>query len=219
MNCDDNYKKALQKIKCDEKCKPKVCQGPMGPTGATGPQGLQGSTGPTGPAGESACCACVKQMTNIIKQIIELYPDKIINPTFQSGNATYGYATGLELGPNGDTGTFLVTSRFQPSVIEHLPICKIDSITINMATYNDAITYLQAPASLSPGCCTDCDETIRRDFPVGTENIDIFTNTRAVLQGTVIKNEYGMIVLENQANNYITFISSCRIEVARSNKS
>ena len=31
--------------------------------------------------------------------------------------------------------------------------------------------------------------------------------------GTVVKNEYGMIVLANEAENNITFISSCSIDL------
>lgn len=47
----NNYEKALQKIKCDEHCKPQCFSiiGPTGPTGPTGPSG--GATGATGPAG------------------------------------------------------------------------------------------------------------------------------------------------------------------------
>ena len=49
----DLYKKALQKIKDDERCKPSCSVylqvGPTGPTGPTGPAG--GPTGPTGPQG------------------------------------------------------------------------------------------------------------------------------------------------------------------------
>lgn len=65
---NDLVKCAMEKIKCDEKCKPNCYTvigptGPTGPTGdvgstgpagATGPQGIQGLTGdigPTGPAG------------------------------------------------------------------------------------------------------------------------------------------------------------------------
>ena len=43
---NDIYKEALEKIKHDQKCKPKCCcMGIVGPTGPTGPSG--GPTGPT----------------------------------------------------------------------------------------------------------------------------------------------------------------------------
>lgn len=42
MNNND-YEKALQKIKCDQKCRPKYFA-IIGPTGATGPTGSDGET-------------------------------------------------------------------------------------------------------------------------------------------------------------------------------
>ena len=47
---------------------------------------------------------------------------------------------------------------------------------------------------------------------VPTFRVDIITNTQTPSNGTVIKNEYGMIVLANEASNNITFISSCSID-------
>lgn len=47
-NQNDLIKRALKKIKCDEKCKPNCCV-VIGPTGPTGPQGIQGLTGDVGP--------------------------------------------------------------------------------------------------------------------------------------------------------------------------
>ena len=39
------------------------------------------------------------------------------------------------------------------------------------------------------------------------------TNTQTPSIGTVIRNEYGMIVLANQTNRNITFVSSCSIDL------
>lgn len=47
----NEYEKAIQKIKHDEKCKPIYCMGPTGAMGPPGPQGIAGPTGPQGPTG------------------------------------------------------------------------------------------------------------------------------------------------------------------------
>lgn len=195
------------------------CQGPQGPQGPTGPQGPQGPTGPQGPQGpqgpagdaDSACCDCEEQLINIIQQIITLYPNNDIYVTLESGDAVVGRPGSLITGPNGRTGVFVVTN---PQGFEqYLSICSIDTIQINNAVYNNAIAYLPEPVPAPTDCCADCEATIRSLLPVGTADANIITSTQTPSIGTVIENEYGMIVLANEASNNITFISSCRIDL------
>lgn len=47
---NDLVRRAMEKIKCDEKCKP-ICYGIIGATGPIGPTGPVGPTGATGTAG------------------------------------------------------------------------------------------------------------------------------------------------------------------------
>ena len=101
----------------------------------------------------------------------------------------------LILGPNGRTGVFEVTTS--QNLRHYLSICSIDIIQINNANYNDAVIYLPQPVPASADCCTDCGAAIRALLPVGTPNVSIITNTQTPYVGTVIKNEYGMIVLAN----------------------
>lgn len=187
--------------------------GPTGPQGEAGPQGEPGPQGPTGPAGDanSACCGCKDQLRNIIQQIITLYPNNDIFVTLDSGDAVVGRPTSLITGPNGRTGVFVVTNpqNFQ----QYLSTCSIDTIQINDATYNDALVYLPDPVPVPTDCCADCEATIRSLLPVGTADVSITTSTQTPSAGTVIRNEYGMIVLANEAANNITFISSCSIDL------
>lgn len=192
---------------------PQGVPGPQGPAGPQGSQGVPGPQGPTGPAGNtnSTCCDCKEQMRYIIQQIITLYPTSDLFITLESGDAVVGRPGSLVLGPNGRTGVFEVTTP--QNFTQFLPICSIDSIQINNATYNDAIVYLPEPVPALTDCCADCDATIRSLLPVGTPNASIITNTQTPSTGTVIKNEYGMIVLANEARTNITFISSCSIDL------
>ena len=186
--------------------------GPAGVTGATGPTGVTGATGPTGPAANtnSACCGCKEQLRNIIQQIITLYPNNDLLVTLESGDAVVGRPGSLILGPNGRTGVFEVTNP--QNFPQYLPICSIDTIQINNAVYNNAIVYLPEPVPAPTDCYADCDTIIRSLLPVGTA-ANITTSTQTPTVGTVIENEYGMIVLANEAANNVTFISSCNIDL------
>lgn len=190
----------------NDSCCPCTCPvGPRGPRGATGP------TGATGPAGNtnSGNCGCKEQMRNIIQQIITLYPNNNLFVTLDSGDAAAGRPGSLILGPNGLTGVFEVINP--QNLMQYLSICSIDAIQISNATYNDEIVYLPEPVPAPTDCCADCEAAIRSLLPVGTD-VSIITNAQTPSVGTVIRNEYGMIVLANVADNNIIFISSCNID-------
>ena len=186
--------------------------GATGPTGATGATGPAGATGATGPIGNtnSANCGCKEQMRNIIQQIIALYPNNDILVTLESGDAVVGRPGSLISGPNGRIGVFQVTNP--QNFMQYLSICNIDTIQINNATYNDAIVYLPEPVPVPTDCFTDCDATVRSLLPVGSD-ATIVTSTQTPSVGTVIRNEYGIIVLTNETNTNITYISSCNIDL------
>lgn len=216
----DLYKKALQKIKCDEKCKPTCCVGPTGPTGstgATGPTGATGATGPTGPAGSnanSAACFCVDQMRNVIQQIITLYPNDNLIIAMESGNNASGRPGSLLPGPNNNpnSGLFqLVNAQGVPE--EAVSLCRIASITITSSTYNNAITYLPTPDPLPTGCDANCEAAIQSYLPVGTQNVDINAGGQTVAQGDVLISEYGMVVITGNNNSNPAFVSLCKAEI------
>ncbi len=204
MSCDNSHEKALKKIEDAKKCMSKYIYC----IGATGPRGPQGPSGDS----NSTCCDCIRQMRNIIEQIIELYPNSNLFITLDSGDAVLGTPGSIVLGPAGDSGVFEVINQ-SGTLRQLISICGIDSIRINNVTFNNSITFLQAPDPLPTGCCSDCDSAFRELLPIGT-NTSIISNTQVPAQGTVIRNEYGMIVLQNTADNYITFVSSCRADLA-----
>lgn len=96
----------------------------------------RGATG----ADYTANCACIEQMRNIIDQIIALYPTYDLYITLENGDAIVGTPGSLTLGPNGKSGVFEVIN---PSGLrQYASICSIDSVRINNAAYNVAISYL-----------------------------------------------------------------------------
>ncbi len=171
------------------------------------PRGFNGNSG------DDFCCFCVRQMRNIIEQIITLYPNNQLFISLDSGDAVIGTSGGIRLGPNGESGVFELIQSVG-TFRQYISICSIDTITINGATYNDNITYLPAPDPALTGCCSDCDAVMRDILPVGTTGVNIVTNTQITTQGDIIENQPGMLVVNNPARNNITFVSSCRVDVA-----
>lgn len=237
-----SYEKALKKIENDKKCIPNCCFGIIGPTGPTGPTGPStgatgatgptgatgatgptgstgstGATGPTGPAGNNAnstTCFCVDQMRNIIQQIITLYPNDNLIVAMESGNNASGRPGSLLPGPNNNpnSGLFqLVNNQGTPE--EALSICRIASITITSSTYNQAITYLPAPIPTPTGCDANCEAAIRSYLPAGTPSVDINAGGQMVAQGTILRSEYGMVVVVGNNNSNPTFVSLCKAEI------
>ncbi|WP_314723764.1 hypothetical protein [Enterocloster bolteae] len=150
-------------------------------------------------------------MRNIIQQIIALYPNNNLLVTLSSGDASFGRPGSLILGPDGRTGVFEVINP--QNQMQYLSICSIDTIQIDNATYNDTIVYLSEPFPAPTDCCADCQAAIRSLLPVGTAGVNIITSSQTPSVGTVIRNEYGMLVLSNEARTNITFVSSCSIDL------
>ena len=186
--------------------------GPTGVTGATGNTGNTGATGPTGPGGNGVDCSCVQQMVNILLQIIQLYPSDTIIVAMESGNNASGRAGSLLSSPDYDYGLLQLTNA-QGVPQEAVSICRIASVRITSSVYNEAITYLPAPVPAPTGCGAACESAIRSYLPTGTTGVDINAGGQTVGKGTVIRNEFGMVVLVGPNNSDPTFISTCKAEI------
>jgi hypothetical protein len=152
-------------------------------------------------------------MRNVIEQLITLYPDDNFIVAMESGNNVSGRPGSLLPAPNSnpDAGLFqLVNSQGVPS--EAVSLCRIASIRITSSVYNDSITYLPVPP-LSSDCGANCEAAIREYLPVGTPSVDINSGGQTVAQGTVLKSEFGMVVIVGNNNSGPTFVSLCKAEV------
>lgn len=130
----------------------------------------------------------------------------------ESGNNASGRPGSLLPGPdsNPNSGLFQLTNA-QGVPQEALSICRIAAVRITSATYNNAITYLPAPTV--EGCGADCEAAVRSYLPVGTTGVDINAGGQTVGQGTVLINEFGVVVLVGANNSDPTFVSTCKAEV------
>ncbi len=152
-------------------------------------------------------------MRNILQQIIDLYPNDTIVVAMESGNNASGRPGSLLPPPNTNpnSGAFQLVNS-QGVIQETLSICRIASVRVTSATYNDAITYLPAPVPAPEGCGADCESAIRSFLPVGTD-ADINAGGQTVAQGTVRINEFGVLVLVGPNDNDPTFVSTCKAEI------
>ena len=202
---------------------PTGLQGPSGPTGpqgrdgapgSTGPVGATGPAGPTGPTGPTAAavgCACVQQMRNVLQQLIQLYPNDNAVVAMDSGNNSSGrLGSLLPAGPNAGL-LQLVNSQGVPQ--EAVSICRIASVRITSASYNNAITYLPVPVPPPTGCDADCEAAIRSYLPVGTTGVAINAGGQTVANGSIIRNEFGMVVVVGPNSSDPAFVSTCKAEI------
>jgi len=153
-------------------------------------------------------------MRNITQQIITLYPNDTLIVAMESGNNASGRPGALLPAPNNNptSGLFqLVNNQGVPE--EALSICRIASITITSSIYNDAITYLPAPVPTPTGCDANCEAAIRDYLPAGNPNVDINAGGQTVAQGTVLRSEFGMVVVVGNNNSNPAFASLCKAEI------
>jgi len=153
-------------------------------------------------------------MRNILQQIIRLYGTDNVVVSMESGDNVSGRPGSLLPRPNTNpnAGLFQLTNA-QGVVQEAVSICRIASVRITSSTYNNALTYLLTPTPTPTGCAADCEAAIRSYLPIGTTSVNVKSGGQTVGQGTVIKDEFGMIVLVGANNSDPTFISTCKAEI------
>ena len=153
-------------------------------------------------------------MRNLLRQIISLYATDTVVVSMESGNNVSGRPGALLPIPNTNpnAGLFLLTNA-QGVPQEAVSLCRIAAVRVTSATYNNAITYLPAPTPPPEGCGADCQNAIRAYLPAGTTSAAVKAGNQTVAQGTVLKSEYGMLVLVGPNNSDPSFVSTCKAEI------
>lgn len=149
-------------------------------------------------------------MRNILQQIISLYPNDTVIVAMESGNNASGRPGSLLPAPNTNPNAGLFQLMNNQGIPQGaVSICRIASVRITSASYNNNLTYLPAPVPAPQGCGTDCESAIRAYLPVGT-NVDINAGGQTVAQGTVSQNQIGMLVVVGPNGSDPTFVSICK---------
>ena len=153
-------------------------------------------------------------MRNVIQQLIDLYPDDNVIVAMESGDNASGRLGSLLPPPiDNPSSVLLELVNNQGTPEEAVSLCRIASITITSSTYDDSITYLQAPDPLPTGCDANCENAISTYLPVGTQSVGINAGGQTVATGDVIRSEYGMVVVAGPNNSSPSFVSLCKAEI------
>lgn len=189
-------------------------RGPMGPTG---PTGLMGSTGPTGPTGStsslsnSMLCFSEYQKMHVIEQLLNVYSDNDFIVYTNSWFSVIGRPQFLYTSSEGNNPGLLVLEDSEGN-IGAVSISSIMAIKPGTSSvYDPSITYLSPTFPLPEGCDTDVITAIHDYLPVSENNINIYMPILLEVSGIVIKNEYGMVVMQSSSDGAPVFISSSNI--------
>ena len=132
----------------------------------------------------------------------------------ESGNNASGRLGALLPAPNTNPNAGLLQlTNAQGVSQEAVSLCRIAAVRITSATYNNAITYLPTPTPAPTGCSADCEAAIRAYLPAGAKDVNIKAGGQTVAQGTVLRSEFGMLVVVGPNNSNPTFVSNCKAEI------
>ena len=154
---------------------------------------------------DECCSICEQQMKFVLEQLIRLYPGRIFEFTLEDGVTAIGIPDLIITEENKGLvriNCVVLGVRF----IEYVSICKIVSIKLIIAIYNNDIRYLPSP--ISPSCC-GCEESIRSVLPVGAPVL-ITAGGENLGPSIVRANHVGIVVLRTGAN--LQFVSTCKID-------
>jgi hypothetical protein len=157
------------------------------------------------PTQTSAFCFAYAQLANLILQIITLYPSNVIS-VFTSGLTPYtvtGVPKKLYVSPDATyEALFILEDNQQEEVI---PLNTITAIyTGDGSTYDPSIQYLDAP-QFPDGCDKNLITAYYNYFSLSTY-VDIYSGALVHASGMIYKNEYGILVLSDEAGNTPIFV-------------
>jgi hypothetical protein len=185
-------------------------QGTPGSQGTPGPQGASGPQGSPGSLGDTSYCYSIMQLSNILSQLIKLYPVTVWTVYTTSLYSITGVPDQLYSSPDESGAGLLILKDTTQS--EAIPLIAITAIYIGDGTvYNDSIKYLDSPSPLPVGCDTELITTVHSYLPLLTD-VALLIGPSVQASGLVYKNEYGLLVLSDIDGNTPIFIPSSQIE-------
>ena len=198
-----------------------VC-GLPGPRGPQGPKGEKGDPGPRGPKGEkgdpgkSFDCICMAQISNVLKQIILMFPNSKLLVNYEHG----GYAIGTPVNLYPEHGEACILKLDDPcrNVTTNINICKIAAITLldnceksffdkrGIIRFN----FLKPCAEILDSKAYKCEYAIRNSLisaAYANKTVSIVAGGTALPANIVTAADFGIVVLGKN-----TIVSTCKIE-------
>ncbi|MDD4839847.1 MAG: hypothetical protein PHE93_04165 [Clostridia bacterium] len=145
-----------------------------------------------------------RQLANILRQLIILYPTSVMRAYAPGLYDIDGTPVSLYTSPEGDNaGIFTMLYEEQN---ESIPLNTIMAVKTGDATvYNPSISYLTPTAPFPKGWDTDVITAVHDFLPIGAE-VEVYWGIGNSKAGIVYKNEYGMLVIADAEGNSPTFV-------------
>ncbi|SHK88535.1 Collagen triple helix repeat-containing protein, partial [Desulforamulus aeronauticus DSM 10349] len=183
--------------------------GPIGPTGDTGPTGPTGDTGAAGTMADSTGCFAIRQLANLLEQIVVLYPTTTMTLFVEQLATLSGVAIEVYTAPSADEPGLLIIQS--GSDYGYVSLNRIAAIYLGAdSVYDPSITYLTPPDPYSPGCDTDYILAVQSSMSVG-DQISFGAAINTTGSGEVYINEPGIMVLSDGLGNTPVFIFTPQI--------
>lgn len=155
-------------------------------------------------------CFAIDQMINILAQMINTYSENIWTVYTQSLYYYSGMPFELYTAPGADKPGLLrlidVNGDYEAIPIEHIAAVYPGDGTV----YDPGFTYLSLPDSLPHDCNYDLLAAIQAYLPAGTTAV-FGLGPSISASGDVYRDEYGLVVLSDEAGNTPVFIAAANI--------
>jgi len=142
------------------------------------------------PSDNGAFCFSYAQMSNIIEQLMTLYPAMPMTIYTNVGVYTSGIPYELYSSPDATYGTIGVVT--DGGIYDSIPITSIVAVKVAGTVYDPSISYLPVP-TFTPDCQKNLITSIHDFIPLST-NVTLFLGVSISASGVIFKNEYGMLV-------------------------
>lgn len=154
-------------------------------------------------------------MRNVLQQIRVLYPNDTLVVSMESGNNVSGRPGAvLPTSSSGATGGVFQLLNGSGAVQSTVSICRIAAVRVTSATYvSGSIEFLDTPTPTPEGCSADCQNAIRSYLLKGTTGVSIRAGGQTIAQGSVLENEYGMLLIGGSTGSNPTIVSICKTEI------
>ncbi|EET86352.1 Collagen triple helix repeat protein, partial [Clostridium carboxidivorans P7] len=189
-------------------------QGERGRRGKRGHRGRKGRRGDPGPSGELAQCPCIRQVRNVLEQIIDLFPTSTITVNYENSGSASGIPA--ELLPEGNDSSIFVLENCEGTIIHRIDICKIASIVLGGTDSfikkdgSIKIKFLEEPLNINSNNNTDFEANLRRIFTELAETgreVTVRAGGVDLEEQPVIISAYGVTLLGCNA-----LVSNCYVE-------
>jgi hypothetical protein len=135
------------------------------------------------------------QLTNILSQIIALYPENITTVYALGLYAIEGTPVSIYKSPEASGYGIFTSLDSEADNLQAIPLNTIMAIKIGeTAVYDNSITYLTPPSPLPIGWDTNVIVAVHDYLPVGSKAV-VYWGIGNSKEGIVLKNEYGMLVM------------------------